>query len=209
MKKLLILDCDWVLYSPSELDVNAMVYAFNDVCDELGYQEFKFTRVEHCTNNKPVKWFYNYIRYVTDLLNIDMNEFIDKMLNTVDYSHIKRDSEWILGILEKLQSNYEICICTNNHRKHLDNVLIAKYWVNSEDFPYPCFDVTFAENDWKFYSKQSLEFVSKLEKIFNIKSSEFLWIDDTPTVLEKASVFWWKCILIDKDNSLLTTLQSL
>ena len=151
MKKLLILDCDWVLYSPSELDVNAMVYAFNDACDELGYQKYKFTRVEHCTDNKPVKWFYNYIRYVTDLLNIDMNEFIDKMLNTVDYSHIKRDSECILEILEKLQSNYEICICTNNHRKHLDNVLIAKYWVNSEDFPYPCFDVTFAENDWRLF----------------------------------------------------------
>ena len=98
MKKLLILDCDWVLYSPSELDVNAMVYAFNDVCNELGYQEFKFTRVEHCTDDKPVKWFYNYIRYVTDLLNIDMNEFIDKMLNTVDYSNIKRDSEWIREI---------------------------------------------------------------------------------------------------------------
>jgi hypothetical protein len=37
--------------------------------------------------------------------------------------------------------------------------LIAKYWVNSEDFPYPCFDITFAENGWKYYSMQSPEFV--------------------------------------------------
>lgn len=209
MKELLILDCDGVFYKPIELDVNVMVYAFNNACDELGCQEYKFTRVEHCTEDKPVKWLYNYIRYVTDLLNIDMNEFIDKMLDTIDYSHIKRDLEWILGILEKLQSNYEICVCTNNHRKHLDNVLKAKYWIVSENFPYPCLDITFAENEWKYYSKQSPEFVSKLEKTFNIKSSYFIWIDDTPTVLEKASIFWWKCILVDKDNPLLLILQSL
>ena len=34
--KLIIVDCDGVLYHPSELDVNAMVYAFNDVCDDFG-----------------------------------------------------------------------------------------------------------------------------------------------------------------------------
>ena len=36
--KLLIVDCDGVLYHPSELDINAMVYAFNDVyVSELEY----------------------------------------------------------------------------------------------------------------------------------------------------------------------------
>jgi hypothetical protein len=55
MKELLILDCDGVFYNPIELDVNVMVYAFNNVCDELGCQEYKFTRVEHCTEDKPVK----------------------------------------------------------------------------------------------------------------------------------------------------------
>ena len=64
MKKLLILDCDWVLYKPKELNVNAMVYAFNDVCDSLDCKEYKFTRIENCTYDKPVKWFYSYIFFV-------------------------------------------------------------------------------------------------------------------------------------------------
>ena len=209
MKKLLILDCDWVLYKPKELNVNAMVYAFNDVCDSLDCKEYKFTRIENCTYDKPVKWFYSYIFYVSEKLNIKIDDFIERMINNINYSHIKRDDEWILEKLEKLNQNYEICICTNNHKRHLDKVLKAKFGIISNNFPYPIFDVTYVENHWKYYPKESFEFISKLEKHFNIKSSDFLWIDDTPTVLEKFSEFWWNCILINENNSLIEVLGAL
>ena len=209
MKKLLILDCDWVLYKPSELDVNAMVYAFNDICDELNCTEYKFTRIEHCTEDKPVKWFYNYIAYISNLLSINMDDFIDKMISKIDYSNIKFDSEWILETIKSKDSNYEICICTNNHKKHIDKILKAKFGLTLDNFPYPCFDVDYAKSEWVYYPKQSPEFISKLEKQFNIKSSNFIWIDDTQTVLEKISVYWWQCILIDENNSFLKVLKSL
>lgn len=209
MKKLLILDCDWVLYKPNELDVNAMVYAFNNVCDDLNCQEYKFTHIEHCTENKPVKWFYNYIRYVAELFGINFDDFIEKMISTVDYSNIKKDSEWILNILKDLETDYEICICTNNHKKHLDKVLWAKFGIISNRFPYPIFDVVYSETEWKFYPKQSPEFLSKLERSFNIKSSNFLWIDDTPSVLEKVSELWCQCILVDENNNLFKIIKSL
>ena len=209
MTKLLILDCDWVLYKPNELDINAMVYAFNNVCDDLNCQEYKFTHIENCTENKPVKWFYNYIRYVAELFGINFDDFIEKMISTVDYSNIKKDSEWILNILKDLETDYEICICTNNHKKHINKILKAKFDLTLDNFPYPCFDVDFAKNEWVYYSKQSPEFVSKLEKQFNIKSSNFIWIDDTPSVLEKTSTFWGQCILLDENNSLLKILNSL
>ena len=209
MKKLLILDCDWVLYKPNELDINAMVYAFNDVCDELNCIEYKFTRIEHCTEDKPVKWFYNYIAYISNLLSINIDDFIDKMVSKIDYSNIKFDSEWILETIKSKDSNYEICICTNSHKKHIDKILKAKFGLTLDNFPYPCFDVDYAKSEWVYYSKQSPEFISKLEKQFNIKSSNFIWIDDTQTVLEKISVYWWQCILIDENNSFLKVLKSL
>lgn len=209
MKKLLILDCDWVLYKPSELDVNAMVYAFNDVCDELNCTEYKFTRIEHCTEDKPVKWFYNYIAYISNLLSINIDDFIDKMISKIDYSNIKFDSEWMLETLNSKDSYYEICICTNNHKKHIDKILKAKFGLVLDDFPYPCFDVDYAKSEWVYYPKQSPEFISKLEKQFNIKSSNFIWIDDTPSVLEKASTFWGQCILVDENNSLLKIFKSM
>lgn len=209
MKKLLILDCDWVLYKFDELDVNAMIYAFNDVCDELNCTEYKFTRIEHCTEDKPVKWFYNYIAYISNLLSINMNDFIDKMVSKIDYSNIKLDTEWILETLKSKDFNYKICICTNNHKKHINKILKAKFDLTLDNFPYPCFDVDYAKSWWVYYSKQSPEFVSKLEKQFNIKSSNFIWIDDTPTVLEKISIYWWLCILVDKNNTLLNILKSL
>ena len=209
MKKLLVLDCDWVLYKFDELNVTAMIYAFNDVCDELNCKEYKFTHIEHCTDDKPVKWFYNYISYVSNLLNINMDDFIEKLVNKIDYSNIRMDSEWIIKILKSLQTKYEICICSNNHKKHLDKIFTNKFGIISEDFPYQCFDIDYAKSWWVYYSKQSPEFVSKLEKQFNIKSSNFIWIDDTPTVLEKISIYWWLCILVDKNNTLLNILKSL
>ncbi len=209
MKKLLILDCDWVLYNHRELDVNAMVYAFNIVCDELDAEEYKFTRIIHCTEDKPIKWFYNYIRYTSNKLSIDMDEFIEKMIDKIDYSRIERDSDWILDILDWLHSNYEICVCTNNHKKHLDRILEVKFNLTSDNFPYPCFDVTFSEIQWKYYPKQSPEFISKIESYFDIKPSDFVWIDDTPSVLEKATELWCNCILVDDENVLINILQSL
>lgn len=209
MTKLLILDCDWVLYKPSELDVNAMVYAFNDVCDELNCTEYKFTHIENCTEDKPIKWFYNYIAYISNLLNINMDDFIEKMIEKIDYSNIKFDSEWILERLKLLHNKYKICICTNNHKKHVDKIFKAKFGLTLNNFPYSCFDVNFAKSKWVYFSKESPEFVSKLEKQFNIKSSNFIWIDDTQTVLEKISVYWWECILVDENNSFLKVLKSL
>lgn len=198
-----------VLYKPSELNVNSMVYAFNDVCDELNCTEYKFTRIEHCTEDKPVKWFYNYIAYISNLLSINMDDFIDKMISKIDYSNIKFDSEWILETIKSKDSNYEICICTNNHKKHIDKILKAKFGLTLDNFPYPCFDVDYAKSEWVYYSKQSPEFISKLEKQFNIKSSDFLWIDDTPSVLEKVSELWCQCILVDKNNNLFKIIKSL
>ena len=39
--KLILIDCDGVLYHPSELDVNAIIYAFDNVCDKSNMKWIK------------------------------------------------------------------------------------------------------------------------------------------------------------------------
>ena len=131
--KLLIVDCDGVLYHPSELDINAMVYAFNEVCDDFGLKDEKFNYIENCTRDKPIRGFYNYIASVAQKVDVPTEDFILKMVDHIDYSGIKADSDGILQKLSKLSRKCQICICTNNHLAHLNHVLKAKFNIEAKD----------------------------------------------------------------------------
>lgn len=207
--KLIIIDCDGVLYDPTELDVNAMCYAFNDVCDGFGLQDEKFTSMEDCTYDKPVKGFCNYIEFVAKKIGLTTDEFILKMVEYVDYSHLKLDESGILAKLKELNQRYNICICSNNHRAHLNNVLKAKFNVVSGQLPFEVFDIYDTLYNGAYCSKQSPSFIAKLEKHFGVKSSDFLWIDDSPNILDKIKDFGGKVILITKYRSLIDVLHEL
>jgi FMN phosphatase YigB (HAD superfamily) len=205
--KLLIVDCDGVLYHPSELDINAMVYAFNDVCDDFGLKDEKFNYIENCTRDKPIRGFYNYIASVAQKVDVPTEDFILKMVDHIDYSHIKADSDGILQKLSKLSRKCQICICTNNHLAHLNHILKAKFGVTADNLHFAVFDMRFAEQNGNFYAKESPVFVAKLEQYFGIPAHNFVWIDDNPNILEKVKSFGSQSIQVTDENRLKDILQ--
>lgn len=207
--KLLIVDCDGVLYHPSELDINAMVYAFNDVCDDFGLKDEKFNYIENCTRDKPIRGFYNYIASVAQKVDVPTEDFILKMVAHINYSHIKADSDGILQKLANLSKKCQICICTNNHLAHLNHVLKAKFNVEADDLPFAVFDMRFAEKNGNFYAKESPVFVAKLEQYFGIPARNFVWIDDNPNILEKVKSFGSQSIQVTDENRLKDILEYL
>lgn len=207
--KLIIIDCDGVLYDPSELDVNAMVYAFNDVCEDFDLKDEKFNYVEDCTRDKPIKSFCNYIEFVAQKIGLTTEDFILKMVEHVDYSHLKPDESGILAQLKELSRKYKICICSNNHISHLNKVLQAKFNICANHLPFEVFDIGDTLFDGVYCSKQSPSFVAKLEKYFGVKASDFLWIDDSPKILDKIKEFGGQAILVTKDNRLKDVLEKL
>ncbi len=207
--KLLIVDCDGVLYHPSELDINAMVYAFNEVCDDFGLKGEKFNYIENCTRDKPISGFYNYIASVAQKVDVPTEDFILKMVAHIDYSHIKADSDGILQKLSKLSRKCQICICTNNHLAHLNHVLKAKFNIEANDLPFAVFDMRFAEQNGNFYAKESPVFVAKLEQYFGIPARNFVWIDDNPNILEKVKSFGSQSIQVTDENRLKDILEHL
>ena len=207
--KLLIVDCDGVLYHPSELDINAMVYAFNDVCDDLGLKGEKFNYIENCTRDKPISGFYNYIASVAQKVGVPTEDFILKMVAHIDYSHIKADSDGILQKLSGLSRKYQICICTNNHLAHLNHVLKAKFGVTADNLHFTVFDMRYAEQNGNFYAKESPVFVAKLEQYFGIPARNFVWIDDNPNILEKVKSFGSQSIQVTDENRLKDILEYL
>ena len=207
--KLLIVDCDGVLYHPSELDINAMVYAFNEVCDDVGLKGEKFNYIENCTRDKPIRGFYNYIASVAQKVGVPTEDFILKMVDHIDYSHIKADSDGILQKLSKLSRKCQICICTNNHLAHLNHVLKAKFNIEADNLPFAVFDMRFAEKNGNFYAKESPVFVAKLEQYFGIPARNFVWIDDNPNILEKVKSFGSQSIQVTDENRLKDILEYL
>lgn len=207
--KLLIVDCDGVLYHPSELDINAMVYAFNEVCDDFGLKGEKFNYIENCTRDKPIRGFYNYIASVAQKVGVPTEDFILKMVAHIDYSHIKADSDGILQKLSKLSRKCQICICTNNHLAHLNHVLKAKFNIEADNLPFAVFDMRFAEKNGNFYAKESPVFVAKLEQYFGIPARNFVWIDDNPNILEKVKSFGSQSIQVTDENRLKDILEYL
>lgn len=207
--KLIIIDCDGVLYQPTELDINAIVYAFNDVCDKLHLYADKVDYIENATRNKEVKGFFNYIQHVANKAKIPMEKFISLMVQEVDYSQIKPDSSGILSLLMQLAEKYQVCIYTNNHLQHLNQILKAKLGVCAADLPFPCFDICSACFEGVYHHKESHIAIQNLEKRFQIPARCFYWIDDTPSILKAVQTFQCQGVLINHTFSLTDALKNL
>ena len=205
--KLIIIDCDGVLYHPSELDIDAMVFAFNNVCEELSLNDKKLIKGDK--NNEPVKGVYNYIEHVAQEAGLDTETFISKVVAHIDYSHITPDSDNILKTLKKLANKCKICICTNNAMQHVNQVIKAKFNISVKQFPFEVFDATYASVNGIYYPKQSDIFIKKLEKHFDVKSSDFLWIDDSQQIVDNVAAFGSRYILVSDKNRLKDVLESL
>jgi len=201
-KSVILVDCDGVLYSPNQLDINAMVYAFNQTCTDWGLNEAKLDYVEDCTRNKPVKGFFDYINYIADQTQIKFEDFCRQMVNNVDYSHLLPDTSGILPDLIEISHHCQLCLCTDNHPFHLDRILQARFGIALADLPFPNFNcLSFCENG-NYYSKASSQAVEKLEKFFNSPATNFIWLDDSSRIAEKVRVCGCQCCLVTAEQPL-------
>ena len=207
--KLIILDCDGVLYSPEEFNINAIVYAFNNLCDELGLKDYKFNYIENCTRDKPVKGIYNYFDWVAKNVGLTTESFITKIIEHIDYSKLSLDTSGVWKKLMELKNRYRICICTNNHSDHVYHILKAKFNILPQQVPFEVFDMRFGECDGVFYQKDTPIFISKLEEHFGISLIDFLWIDDNLKIVRKMQASGGHAVLVDKQHSLLDILNTL
>lgn len=208
--ELIILDCDGVLYDDSELDTNALVHNFNETCKKyIGCHDKNMDAVAKSTKEKQTKGVYNYIIDIANKIGISPEAFVQEVVYNIDYSHIHVDKDNILDKLYELQSRFKICICSNNHLTHINQILQAKFNIQANQLPFEVFDMRYAEENGIFYSKESAEFISKLEKHFGIKADKFLWIDDSQHVADAVKSFGCQTILKTKEIRLIDILNTL
>lgn len=204
--KLVIIDCDGVLYHPSELDVNAMSdHALDAACNALSISN----NIEAFIEASKQPNFFNYIDNLAKKNNITADDFISKMVEHIDYSGLKPDNTGVLQKIQGLSNKYKFCICTNNHLIHVNKILNAKFDISAKQLPFEVFDTTYAKKDGKYYSKQSDVFISKLEKHFDIDVGNFLWIDDNPEVITTVKSIGSNGALVTDDCRLIDILNTL
>jgi len=204
--KLVVIDCDGVLYHPSELDINAMAFcAFDGACTALSIPADKPEFLEACKQPN----FFTYIDNTAKKHGIKTDDFVSHMLASIDYSGLKPDNTGLLQKINDLSDKYKFCICTNNHLRHVNNILNAKFSISCEQLPFEIFDTRYAYLDGIYYSKQSDVFISKLEKHFGIDVKDFLWIDDSPDVIARVKSIGSNGALVTDDNRLIDILNTL
>ena len=205
-KKLIIIDCDGVLYHSSELDINAMVnYAFGLACHDFNISIDDVDLDEICKYPS----YYAFIDNLAKQHCIKTDDFIAQMIKHVDYSGLAPDNTGVLQKIQDLTQRYKLCICTNNHIMHVNKILNAKFNICSDQFPCEIFDTRYANLDGVFYSKESDVFISKLEKHFGINARDFLWIDDTQHVIDTVKSAGCNGILVTDSNRLIDILNKL
>jgi len=205
-KKLIIIDCDGVLYPVSELDVNTVSKAiFYSACRDFNIltNAFDFEEISEQPN------YYTFIDNLARQYGIKTDVFMSKMMEYIDYSGIKPDNNGVLQKIKDLSDKYKFCVCSNNHLTHINNVLKAKFNIYADQMPCEIFDTQYANIDGVFYAKQSYVFISKLEKHFGINAKNFLWIDDTPNVIDTVKSVGCDGILVTNENRLIDILNTL
>ena len=106
------------------------------------------------------------------------NNFCKTLVDSLDYSRIKRNDE-LYNLLIQASKKYEICIFTNDNKFHLDKVYKQLFGKSLQDFPFPSYDIGFTFKDGCFHPKQTKEgYINFMKKIKKDKK-DCIVIDDS------------------------------
>ena len=206
--KTLIIDCDGVLYPESLAPLSKLLSIMKNQAFSYNITPEQYEKISNETLEKKEEGMYNFI---LNLMGKNMNlfhKFCKTMIDSNDYSKIKRDEE-LFELLLKTSKKYEIYILTNNYITHLDKVYEKLFGMSLEKFPFKSFDITSTFRDGKFYPKQSENsFIYFLQKI-NKKNYECIVCDDSIRNIKRCIEYKIPYEHITNDNTLKNVLKKL
>ena len=206
--KTLIIDCGGVLFPDSQFSLSKEIEAIEKVAYSYNISKEQYNKISKETKEKDEQGLYN---FVLNLVNKDMNlynEFCKKVVDSLDYSGIKRNEE-LFNLLVEARKKYEICILTNDTMYHLDKVYKQLFGKSLLEFPFSSYDIGSTFKDGCFHPKQTKEgFINFLEKI-NKDKKDCIVIDDSYRNIQRCIELGIKYEAITKENTLIKVLKKL
>lgn len=208
MRKTLVLDCDGVIYPITDIPNAVFIKAFKDAVYSLGISEAQYQEASNRSKARKALGLFNFAREICQDFGVNFECLCDNFVDRLDYSRLSADNE-LLSLIYEAQKKYNLAIYTNNHIKHLDKVLNAKFCKNSKNIGFICFDITSTFFNNIFHPKKSdLGLLMVAEKLGQ-EPKNCILIDDAEINCEKARSIGMDAVLITENYTLKDCLKDL
>lgn len=208
MRKTLILDCDGVLYPLTDIPNEIFIQIFRDAVYSMGITKEQYERASALSLERRALGMFNFAREICHDYGVDFEQLCDEFVRRMDYSRLTFD-EKLLALIRQAEQKYDLAIYTNNHIKHLDKVLNAKFGLSSETIGFTCFDITSTLFNDIFHPKKSdLGLLMVAEKLGRLPEDCIL-IDDAEINCHKAESIGMGAVLITDSYTLKDCLRDM
>ena len=207
MRKLLILDCDGVLYPASNISHNDFVFAFNKTQEYYKDKNFKIEE----SDLKSAAQFWNAIYKKCLEKECAFDEFCKQMIANINYKKIRK-SVVLLSLLKATRKKFDIAVLSDNHHYHLEQILKHRFNLGINDFKsigIDCYDITSTEKDGKFFPKCDEKALKNFIKKQGRDISDCIFIDNSHANIMAGKKIGMTSIYIYRKRSLQKCLRDL
>lgn len=183
--RLIILDCDGVLYPQTQLSMNHIQKAVAQACQEYGFSPELLQRASFDAKSQGHQGLFNYLVHICRLGNIKQEKLLTTLFNHIDYSLIQPNPQ-LLKQIRAVSKHIPVCVLTNNHKMHLERVFHRLFGLTTGESGVPCFDITSMYNGTYYLAKQTKEGLSVFCAKQNVQPYAACIYDDTPKIIESA-----------------------
>ena len=205
--KILIIDCDGVLYPEYQFPLSKEIKAIELQAYANNISKEQYQKISNETLKRGEQGLYNFI---LNLCNKNMNSyniFCKKVVDSIDCK-IERNDE-LYNLLLKASKKYDICIFTNSSNYHLNKVYKNLFGMTLSDFPFPSYDIGFTFKDGCFHPKQTKEGYINFMKKINVDKKDCIVIDDSYRNIQRCIELGIQYEYITKEYTLMNALNKL
>lgn len=208
MRKMLVLDCDGVIYPLSDIPHSEFLGALYSALESLGISRESFKEAMAQSRAEAAYGIFNFALRVCRDTGASFDEFCRRFVGSIDYSNVKPNPR-LFKLLKQVNKKYDMAIFTNNHIMHLNKILDIVFSCSADTIGFKCFDITSTYKDGVFHPKKSEQGLLMVAEQLGLPPSECILIDDDTTNCNRAREIGMEAVQPDENLSLEQYLCSL
>lgn len=207
MRKLLILDCDGVLYPPENISHDDFVAALSAIKENF----FENISAESAEKIKSGADIWNELWNICEKDEKKFENFCKKIIDHVDYSKIRK-SKALFSLMTYSCNFFDIVIFSDNHKRHIEKVLQQRFGMGISDFKklgIKCYDVTSSKKENSLRLKRERSVLVDFCESHRRKVRDCIFVDNNQKNISAARDAGLETIYICKKRTLQSVLKSL
>lgn len=207
MRKLLILDCDGVLYPASNIVHTDFINALHKT-EELFLQKISEEEEKNIRNGADM---WNVLRSQCKKNHLSFEVLCKNIVANISYKKIRK-SNVLLSLLHQCRKNFDVVILSDNHYCHIENVLRKRFGLGIKDFAdlgIRCFDITDSEKDGVFWPKKAEDMLARFCEKNHRKAQDCIFVDNCMNNIEAGIKVGMQTVFISPRYTLQKYLKSI